>query len=78
MWMHTEGEHCRQTGHNKSRDASKSNYASTDHDHRKSKGRCHQRDDSSPAKATMSKTAGISTAVISTAAAGGVLIQIIG
>jgi len=37
MWMHTEGEHCRQTGHNKSRDASKSNYASTDHDHRKSK-----------------------------------------
>ncbi len=34
--------------------------------------------DVSPAKVTMSKTAGISTAVISTAAAGGVLIKIIG
>ncbi len=67
----TEREHCRQTGHNNGRDASNSNYASTDHDHiGKAKGNDSNSDDVSPAKATMSKTAGTSTAVISTAAAG--------
>ncbi len=75
MWMHTEGEHCRQTRHNNSRDASNSNYTSTDHDHiEKAKGNDSNSDDVSPAKATRPKAAGTSTAEISTAAAGGVFI----
>jgi hypothetical protein len=44
----------------------------------KAKGNDSNSDDVSPAKATMPKAAGTSTAVISTAAAGGVLIKIIG